>query len=80
MAIAASLSMPPGAMFSIMFTKHSILNFWRRQGEFQRGDANGFRNGMPEHCFRVGILRISSASGRPVTGAALWEKANDQSI
>lgn len=34
MAIAASLSLPPGAMFSLMFTKHRILNFCRRQEEF----------------------------------------------
>jgi hypothetical protein len=29
-----SLSLPPGAMFSFMFTKHPILNYRRRQAEF----------------------------------------------
>src|SRR5689334_17454980 len=33
MADATSLVLPPGAMFSIMFTKHRILNCWHRQEE-----------------------------------------------
>ena len=34
MAAAISLSLPPGAMFSYMFTKHEILNYRDRQEEF----------------------------------------------
>ena len=42
---AASLSMPPGAMFSIMFTKHPILNYRRRQEEFSKAQRNKFETG-----------------------------------
>jgi hypothetical protein len=40
MAIATSLSLPPGAMFSIMFTKHRILNYRRRQEGFSALHCN----------------------------------------
>jgi hypothetical protein len=46
MAAAISLSLPPGAMFSIMFTKHRILNFYRRQEEFSLVQRNSFSGWM----------------------------------
>ena len=62
MAIAASLSLPPGAMFSLMFTKHTILNFFRRQEESSALQSGRFSFGRE-------ALRI----GRYVNNTAIFD-------
>jgi hypothetical protein len=69
-ATAASLSMPPGAMFSFLFTKHRILNLCRRQEEFLAMQRNRFSD-------RPDVLPVR----KPVSNAAISEQfVNEQKI